>query len=471
MLALIQARFPGLLPPGHFSWSGLLLLSAVGVFAERFTIRIGPGLEVSASFLAFLLSAAIVGPLGGLVTGVVSQLPLADRKEPLRTLYHSSIAGIVAGGTALFYWTALSALGGPTAASAVAVAGVGVGAGVFFQILNYVVIAPFSWLRRGIGPGEVWSEGFKPFLPFHFFFLAISLGLIYIYRLYAVREQSPSDIYSTLLIVLCLLPVFGLIYAFRAYAHQLELARSNGALADHNQRLALRNERLALQAVASQVTALDLKDNYTARHSAAVSQWATDIATQMKLSEHEVNVTQLASLMHDVGKIGVPDEVLNCPGKLDPIAWAMVETHSQNGHKILSSIDQFAELATVVLYHHERYDGCGYPVGAAGEAIPLISRIICVADSYSAMVSDRPYRKRLPISVAKAELEKCKGAQFDPHVVDCFLEILEEHDERYQQGEAADFLMEFQKVKFLRELPAESEEGREAVGAAVGAKV
>jgi putative nucleotidyltransferase with HDIG domain len=336
---------------------------------------------------------------------------------------------------------------------AITVAVVGLAAGVFFWALNYVLYVPVLWLRRGLGPLVLWREGVWPFLPFHFFFLSISLGLIFIYRYYVLSAGVGSPallLKSTLLIVVCLLPVMGLIYAFRAYAHQRELAVFNA-------RLAARNERLALQAVASQVTALDLKDNYTARHSAAVAQWSTDIAERLELGEHEVNVTHLAALLHDVGKIGVPDEVLNAPGKLDPVAWALVETHSQNGEKILNNIDQFDELAKVVLYHHERYDGSGYPNGAAGDEIPFISRIICVADSYSAMVSDRPYRKRLPVSVAKAELEDKKGIQFDPRVVDTFLALLETHDEKYQQGEAADFRVEFQKVKFLRDLPAEVE--------------
>ncbi len=205
--------------------------------------------------------------------------------------------------------------------------------------------------------------------------------------------------------------MLGLIYAFRAFAHQRELAQTNAALA-------LRNERLFLQAVKSQVTALDVKDNYTARHSAAVARWATDIAEAMELPKSDQNITHLASLVHDVGKIGVPDEVLNCPGRLEGDAWKAIETHCQNGHKILKTIDQFDELAEVILYHHEKYDGSGYPTGIAGEDIPLISRIICVADSYSAMVSDRPYRKALPVKVAKSELRKHSGGQFDPAVVD-----------------------------------------------------
>jgi len=373
-----------------------------------------------------------------------------------RGICFSAGLGIVAGGTALFYWALAGQLGGADA-PAVMIAVTGLAAGVFYQVLNYAVFVPVGLLRRALNPVAVWREGFQPFLPFHFFFLAISLGLIYIYRLYVLRDSGTSDVYSTLLIMLCLLPVLGLIYAFRAYAHQRELATEKGRLAAHNERLALRNERLALQAVASQVTALDLKDNYTARHSAAVAQWATDIANALGLGEHEVNVTHLASLLHDVGKIGVPDEVLNQAAQLDGGGWALLESHCENGHKILSHIDQFDELATVVLYHHERYDGEGYPVGLAGEDIPLISRIICVADSYSAMVSDRPYRKRLFPEVAREELELKKGAQFDPEVVDCFLDLLEQNDLFYQRGEHVDFHVEFQKVKFLRELPPEEE--------------
>jgi hypothetical protein len=192
-----------------------------------------------------------------------------------------------------------------------------------------------------------------------------------------------------------------------------------------------------------------------------VAQWATDIAEALELSERERNLTHLASLLHDIGKIGIPDEVLKSPTRLDRANWALVEGHCHNGYKILKNIDQFEELATVVLHHHERFDGTGYPQGLSGGQIPLISRIICVADSYSAMVSDRPYGPALPPELATAELELKKGTQFDPEIVDCFLTILEALDECYRRGEEADFHMEVQQVKFLPDLPAEPGEGRE----------
>ena len=227
--------------------------------------------------------------------------------------------------------------------------------------------------------------------------------------------------------MLCLLPVLGLMYAFRAYAHQRELAQ-------HNARLALRNERLFLQAVKSQVTALDVKDNYTARHSAAVARWATDIAQSMALSKHEQNITHLASLVHDVGKIGVPDEVLNSPGQAagrgvgsggDPLPERVQDPQD---HRPVRRVGQSDALSPRALRRLR------LPVGLVGENIPFISRIICVADSYSAMVSDRPYRKALPAEIARRSSASARASSSIPVVVECFLEVLAEHDIPYRRA-------------------------------------
>jgi len=298
----------------------------------------------------------------------------------------------------------------------------------------------------------MWKAGVQPFLPYHLFFLTVALGLIWIFN----RSES------IVAFVLLLLPVLGLIYSFRAYSNL-------HTHAEENRKLALRNERLAMQAVAALVTTLDAKDDYTARHSAAVAQWATELAGDMELSEHEVELAHLAGLLHDVGKIGIPDKVLKGNGSLDDAARASIETHPRKGSDILRSIDDFREVAQVVLYHHERYDGSGYPTGASAEEIPLISRIIGVADSYSAMMSDRPYRKQLSLDIARAELMFNRGTQFDPQVVDRFVQLLDRHSDAYQRGLEADFNLEFQKVKYMRELPVEGEavEGEAAEGAQV----
>ncbi|MBN1322298.1 MAG: HD-GYP domain-containing protein [Thermoleophilia bacterium] len=404
-------------------------------------------MEISAGFLAAFLGVAIVGPLGAFLIAVVSQLPGLHKRPREQTLCYASTSGIVTGCAALLYWGLLQHLGGFLGASVAVVAIVGLGCGVCYQFLNYILGVPVIWLRRGIGFRRAWNDGVKPFLPFDLFFLAICLGLISIYHLY-LSSAEVSTLYSTLLVMLCLMPVVGLIYSFRAYANQRELARGN-------ERLARRNERLALQAIASQITALDLKDNYTARHSASVALWARDIAAYMGLSERERNLVHLASLLHDVGKIGVPDELLKSSSRLDPENWSLIESHCLNGYRILRNISQFEGLASVVLSHHEHYDGNGYPGGLAGEDIPLFSRIICVADSYSAMVSNRPYGPPLSTEVAMAELEYKKGTQFDPLVADAFLAVLEEHDEDYRRGVEVDFNLEVDRIKYLRDLPPE----------------
>jgi HD-GYP domain-containing protein (c-di-GMP phosphodiesterase class II) len=436
----------------------LVLFAAAGIFAEKYAVRIGPGMELSGSFLPFFLSAAILGPLASFTVAVASQLPRLRRGELESGLCFSLIAGLTTGATALLYWALLGQI--PGNARALTVAGIGLLSGIFFQVLKYAFFVPVAWLRYDKGPAATWREGFRPFLPLHFFFLVISLGSIYVYRSYVIHNSDVSSPYLTLVIVLCLFPVLGLIWAIRAYAHQRELAVGNARLAQANERWALRNERQTLRAISSQVIALDLRDHDTARHSAAVAQWATDIATALKLSEREVTFTRLASLMHDVGKIGIPNEILlQDPTKLSAEESATLESHTLLGSKILTTIgDELGELAQMVLCHHERYDGKGYPMGVAGEEIPLISRIICVADSYSVMVSDKPYRAKLPIEMAKSKLVANRGSQFDPLVVNTFVHVLEQHDEKYQQGEAADFLVEFQKVKSLRDLPPESEE-------------
>lgn len=315
----------------------------------------------------------------------------------------------------------------------------GIAAGIAYQTINYLLYVPVTAIRLGYGPLALWRRGVQPFLPYHLFFLAVSLGLVWIFN----RSQS------VVAFLLLLLPVLGLIFSFRAYSRLRDQALEN-------EQLALRNERLAMQAIAALVNTLDAKDDYTSRHSAAVAQWGTAIAEDMGLSPREVELTHLAGLMHDVGKIGIPDRVLKGVGPLDDEGRALINTHPQVGANILADLDDFRDVARVVLYHHERYDGMGYPQGVAGEAIPLISRIIGVADAYSAMMMDRPYRDRLPVSVARGQLEQNRGTQFDPVVVDHFLALLERHSVAYQQGQKADFNLEFQKVKFMRQLPEEA---------------
>lgn len=170
-------------------------------------------------------------------------------------------------------------------------------------------------------------------------------------------------------------------------------------------------------------SAVDAKDAYTCGHSQRVALFGREIAVAAGLPEQLCDRVYMAGLLHDVGKIGVPEEVLRKPGKLTNEEFAEMKKHVDIGARILRDVRQVDDLIPGVLYHHERYDGKGYPHGLAGQDIPLIGRILCVADSFDAMTSNRTYRKALPLEVALMEIRRCSGTQFDPMLADAWLSI------------------------------------------------
>lgn len=169
---------------------------------------------------------------------------------------------------------------------------------------------------------------------------------------------------------------------------------------------------------------VEARDFYTADHSKEVRRYAMAIATEMGLSQEELKAVDYTSTIHDLGKIGIEEKILSKPEKLTPDEFVRIADHSRIGADIISQIKILRHLAPLILHLHERYDGRGYPDGLKGEEIPLGSRILMVADAFSAMTSNRPYRKALPVSIAEKELQKHIGTQFDPGVVKTFVSIL-----------------------------------------------
>jgi HD-GYP domain-containing protein (c-di-GMP phosphodiesterase class II) len=176
----------------------------------------------------------------------------------------------------------------------------------------------------------------------------------------------------------------------------------------------------------SLTSAVDAKDAYTCGHSERVALLSRLLATQCGLDDAQVERIYMAGLLHDVGKIGVPERVLQKAGKLTDEEFALMKKHPEIGARILRDIRQVADILPGVLHHHERYDGRGYPAGLAGKNIPLMGRLICVADCFDAMTSNRTYRQALPLEVALTEMRRCAGTQFDPELIDAFLRIGEE---------------------------------------------
>jgi putative nucleotidyltransferase with HDIG domain len=187
------------------------------------------------------------------------------------------------------------------------------------------------------------------------------------------------------------------------------------------------------------VATLDARDRYTAGHSAAVAIYSRDIARRLGLDEEYQQRCYVTGLVHDIGKIGLPAGLLEKPGALTLDERRQMQEHSAIGERILAKVDTYPEVAQIVRHHHERVDGTGYPDGLKGEEIPLLSRIIAVADAYNAMTSDRPYRDAMPSRVARLRLAQAVESQFDTTVVAAFEAILAGADERYRMGQREDF--------------------------------
>jgi HD-GYP domain-containing protein (c-di-GMP phosphodiesterase class II) len=171
---------------------------------------------------------------------------------------------------------------------------------------------------------------------------------------------------------------------------------------------------------------LDLKDLNTGVHSTRLAEWGIRVGRELGLEEPELQNLEVAALLHDIGKVGIPDSILRKPGRLDTEEYALMKKHPEYGWAVLRMLPGFARVALDILHHHEFVDGKGYPAGLKGNEIPIVSRIVSVTDAFDAMVSSRPYRKGLPFEEAMRRLTESSGTQFDPVVVKCFLSFARE---------------------------------------------
>ena len=166
---------------------------------------------------------------------------------------------------------------------------------------------------------------------------------------------------------------------------------------------------------------LDLKDLNTGVHSTRLAEWGMRVGQELGLEEAVLQNLEIAALLHDIGKVGIPDAILRKPGRLDTAEYELMKKHSEYGWAVLRMLPGFERAALDILHHHESFDGRGYPAGLKENEIPIVSRIVCVIDAFDAMVSSRPYRQGLPYEEAVRRLTEASGTQFDPVVVQCFL--------------------------------------------------
>jgi putative nucleotidyltransferase with HDIG domain len=403
----------------------IVALGLVALLAEKQSVHISPHTQVSISALPILFAAVIHGPLAAMVVGACALL--GDLGRPyMRWVIWTASRSLVAGLAGLAAFALVSDQSSfAVLLLAVAVAAIVEAAG------DIGVTAITAALRRNgyLEPVRAMAQLMLATVPLYTPLIAALA--------YAYRELSPWTL------LLFFIPALAAQRLLTLYEEQRELAAN---LAKANQRL----ERANLSFASALIAALDARDRYTAGHSAAVAVYARDIARRLQLPEDQQQLAHLAGLVHDIGKVGLPPGLLEKPGALTLEERRQMEQHSVIGERILANVEDYAEIADIVRHHHERVDGNGYPDGIEEDEIPLISRIIAVADAYNAMTSGRPYREAMPSRVARFRLAQAAETQFDTTVVAAFEAILAGAGETYLSGARADFALEAQRHPALK---------------------
>ncbi|HEV3480658.1 MAG TPA: HD domain-containing phosphohydrolase [Gaiellaceae bacterium] len=404
----------------------LAILAAVAFVAERQPVRITPNFEITFAVLPTLFAAVVYGPLDAMVVGGLSLL--GDFRAPhVRWLIWTATRTLAAGlaGVAVVVLLPVEPAVGELILAVVAA-----------SLIDGLVDASLGALTvalRGTGSYGAFVRSVQPLLISS---LALNVPAIVVLA-YAYGQASEWTV------LLFFAPGFAAQSLYRLYRQQRQAAEE---LAAANIRL----QRANLSFATALVATLDARDRYTAGHSAAVAIYARDIAERMGLSEEDRRLAHLCGLVHDIGKIGLSPGLLEKPGALTLDERRQMEEHSAIGERILRNVEDYAEIATIVRHHHERMDGGGYPDGLRWEEIPLVSRIISVADAYNAMTSDRPYRDAMPSRVARLRLAQAVESQFDTNVVAAFEAILAGATEDYRSGLGLSFEVEAEAHPELR---------------------
>lgn len=400
-------------------------LAAVAAVAERSRVKLSANTEGSISLVPTVFAAGLFGPLAAMLvagSSVLSEFPPLLRGErrahaaargqrylawgvyTCSRALSGAVAGIAAVGVAHLVDSRSAGVASATVAAALIAEPLDVG----FVLMTMRV--------RGLRP----AEGLRALGP-------VMLASVPLYTPVVAVVAVAYAVLSPWTLPLFFIPALAAQRLYALYQQQRELA--DGLLAANTQL-----ERVNLSFATALVATLEQRDEYTAGHSSSVAVYARDIAARLALSDQEQNQVHLAGLVHDIGKIGLPAGLLEKPGALTLEERRQMEQHPVIGERILANVDTYAEIADVVRHHHERVDGHGYPDGLQGEEIPLLSRIIAVADAYDAMTSNRPYRDAMPSRVARLRLAQAVDSQFDTAVVAAFEAVLAAAPEGYRMG-------------------------------------
>ena len=388
--------------------------------------------HISAAFLCLVLAMALAGPAPAVFIGVTSVgiASLRTKLTKLQVLINLAtyatfplIGGILIQGLA-------DRVG-------IEPSDVGFGLLVFGAfclaiVLNFAMITIHSRLLTGRSFRQMFETVFVPVLPSE---LATALLTVGIAAVYTRAGLAALALFAVAMLVFQRL--LGELLKSQERAEQLE---------ERTTQLA----SLQVGVLAAMIQTLSLRDHMTARHCAAVARYSREIARAAGLSQEEQDLVHIAGLLHDIGKFIFPDSILLANRRLDDDDWEIVKRHPAQGAKVVRQVDGYGPVADIILAHHERIDGKGYPSGIAGEDIPKLSRIISVADTYDTMTARDSYRKPVEPGDAIAELRRVSGAQLDGFFVEVFVDLLERKGVAFRHGDDADFEAELAFEKRVR---------------------
>jgi len=408
VLALTLALVLGLTRQlGGGLWA-LAALIAVAALSERGRVQLSRTTESSIALLPLIFAAVVLGPLGALLVGAGSLL--GDFRPPYLklTVYTctraitGALAGFAAIGATAIFESPFGKIAAATAAAA---------------LVAEVVDTAFAAITHRLRGNGTVMNAVRVIAPLVIAALPMFVPVVAILAA-AYTQVSAWTLPVFLVPALAAQRLFALYREQRELTDELRLA--NGRL-----------ERAGLSFASALVAALDARDHYTAGHSAAVATYAKDIAARLGLSDEEQHLAHVCGLVHDIGKVALPAGLLEKPGPLTLTERRLMEEHPAVGQRILANVENYSDIARIVRHHHERIDGNGYPDALAGDDIPLISRILAVADAYDAMTSDRPYREAMASRVARLRIAQAVDSQFDTTVVAAFEAILASAKEDY----------------------------------------
>jgi putative nucleotidyltransferase with HDIG domain len=424
LCALAVAAGVAIWRAGEADWDAALfgVLLALSLVSDFSAVQSAANrVKVAGSFLAIVVATVFLGEtpavLIGTLTILVGWIGLRYSREdllinlvtytwfPLASgiVFHEAVSALnITEGDPSFYLLVLAVF-------------------VVALLINSGLIATYSAYIEGSRPGTKFTRMLGPVLPSELASATLAVGIAAAY----VELGLPT---------LVLFAAVLLIFQYLIGALLLSQERAD--------ELELRAKQLAgfqVALLSALLRTLDLRDRMTARHSAAVARYSREVAAAAGLSGEEQDLVHTAALLHDIGKFILPDRILKGNAELNEADWEQIRKHPEEGARIVSQIDGYRPVGEIIIAHHERIDGLGYPRGLEGEEIPELSRIIAVCDTYDVMTARDSYRNPVSSFDATAELRRIAGTQLDARFVDVFLEVLADKDVAYRHGEDADF--------------------------------